>query len=51
MTRQLGVVLGALVVFLFVVALVDFTQGVIDVGACGVGPAAPSGVTCQELDR
>lgn len=31
----------ALVIFIFVVGLVNFVDGVAAVGSCGVGPAAP----------
>lgn len=51
MTDHLGAALGALVVFLFVVALATFVDGVNAVGACGVGPAAPTTHACKEIAR
>lgn len=48
MTRQFAATLAALVVFLWVVALVTFLHDFANVGACGVGPAAKTGVACAE---
>jgi Na+-transporting methylmalonyl-CoA/oxaloacetate decarboxylase gamma subunit len=46
--NHLPAVLGLLVVFLFLVALISFTQDVLAVGSCGVGPAAPGPTECME---
>lgn len=41
--------LGLLVVFLFVVGLVNFADGVYLVGECSVGPAADTSCTHEEI--